>query len=182
MPLRRIEQMASSGPGTGALGRLMIYAAWILLAALLSWMFADILDRQRNPNQSLQTRTAPSGVREVVLVRNRQGHYVATGSINGSSVELLLDTGATHVSVPAGLARRLDLERGPALPTRTANGVITTYRTRLDSVSVGEIVLRNVAASINPHAVGEEVLLGMAFLKRLELIQRGDTLTLRQHP
>jgi aspartyl protease family protein len=29
---------------------------------------------------------------------------------------------------------------------------------------------------------GEEVLLGMAFLKQLELIQRGDSLTLRQLP
>jgi predicted aspartyl protease len=27
----------------------------------------------------------------------------------------------------------------------------------------------------------EEVLLGMSFLKKLEMIQRGDQLTLRQH-
>jgi len=43
-------------------------------------------------------------VREVVLKRNRYGHYVANGSINGSQVEFLLDTGATAVAVPAATA------------------------------------------------------------------------------
>ncbi|MGI9334732.1 MAG: retropepsin-like aspartic protease family protein, partial [Gammaproteobacteria bacterium] len=88
----------------------------------------------------------------------------------------------TDVSVPAGLARRIGLERGMPLQTHTANGTITTYRTRLASVVLGDIELGNVRASINPHMQGDEVLLGMSFLRNLELVQRDRTLTLRQFP
>jgi aspartyl protease family protein len=38
-----------------------------------------------------------------------------------------------------------------------------------------------VAGNINPGMPGEVVLLGMSFMKDLELVQRGDTLTLRLH-
>jgi aspartyl protease family protein len=36
-----------------------------------------------------------------------------------------------------------------------------------------------VQASVLPNMPGEEVLLGMSYLKRFELIQRDNTLTLR---
>lgn len=157
----------------------MTYAAWVLGLALLTWAFSGVLDWQRNPNSNVQTRTSEDS-KEVVLKRNRQGHYIATGNINGQRVEFLLDTGATHVSIPASIAQHLSLRPGAPTRVRTANGTITTYATTLDSVKLGDIELNRVAASINPHSNSDEVLLGMAFLKHLELVQRGNTLTLRQ--
>ena len=53
-------------------------------------------------------------------------------------------------------------------------------RTVLDSVQLGNIALDRVRASINPGMQGNEVLLGMSFLRELELMQRGTTLTLIQ--
>ncbi len=162
------------------LGRIMTYTAWIAVAGLLTWIFSDYLARERNPNRIVETRATADGVREVVLKRNRAGHYMATGAINGTAVEFLLDTGATTVSVPGDLAARLGLQRGAALPTQTAAGVIETYATVLDTVELGSILLRRVPASINPRTQGSEVLLGMAFLKQLEFQQRGAELTIRQ--
>lgn len=167
----------SPPPDTSRLGTGMVAAAWIVGLALVALLFHGWLEEQRNPNRDL--RLVEDGPAEVVLQRNRQGHYVAPGRINGEPVEMLLDTGATNVSVPAGLAPRLGLERGAPQATLTANGVITTYRTRLDSVQLGGIVLENVRASINPAMSGGKVLLGMSFLGRLELVQRGDRLVLR---
>ena len=92
----------------------------------------------------------------------------------------MLDTGATVVSVPIGIARRLKLKPGARRMVETANGRIITYATTLDSVNIGNIELNRVAASINPRSDSREVLLGMTFLKHLELLQRGDTLTIRQ--
>jgi len=158
----------------------MVYAAWILAALLLTWVFSGLLDRQRNPNVGVQTSTGADNVKEVVLKRNRFGHYVANGEINGGTVEFLLDTGATVVSVPIGLARRLQLQAGASRVVETANGPMVTYATTLNSVKIGDIELTNVAASINPNSGSREVLLGMTFLKHLELFQRGDTLTIRQ--
>jgi aspartyl protease family protein len=106
------------------------------------------------------------------------GHYVASGTLNGEPVVFLIDTGATNVAVPARLAKALKLKRGAAMRSQTANGAVTTYQTRIDEVRLGSIVMHNVRASINPGMDGNEVLLGMSFLRHLELRQRGRTLTL----
>jgi len=163
------------------LGRVMIYLAWLLLLGLLTLYFADWLEQRENPNRELQSQTTATGVREVVLKRNRQGHYVAPGTINGQSVLFLLDTGATDVSIPAALAGPLQLKRGRPLQSLTANGVVTVYSTVAQQVALGDIVLENVRASLNPHMPDKIVLLGMSFMKNLELIQKGDVLTLRQY-
>lgn len=160
------------------MGRWMVYAAWALFLGLLTWLFSGTLERQHNPNQ------APLGsmratVAEVVLQRNRWGHYVVTGHINGKPATFMLDTGATDISVPAALAQRLGLKRGVELTYQTANGPAKAWATRLQSAGIGAIELHDLRAHINPNVSGDEVLLGMTFLKQLEMVQRGDTLTLR---
>jgi aspartyl protease family protein len=166
---------AAAGPGAA-------FAIWAVVLVGLTVFFNMVMNRMHNPNQTVHTNTLAGGVREVVLKRNHSGHYVATGKIDNRRVVFLLDTGATDVSVPAAVARALSLPRGPALTYRTANGNVTGYRTRLRRVVLGDIVLRDIAASINPADPGDEVLLGMSFLRKLEFTQRGDTLTLRQYP
>jgi len=162
------------------MGKSMIIASWIVLLALLTMLFSHLLDQQHNPNQDLQGQSLGQ-VKEVSLQRNRNGHYIANGSINGVPVVFLLDTGATDVAISTALARRLQLQRGPAIGLQTANGTLTGYATRLRSVRLANIQQQDVQAIINPGMQAEdEVLLGMSFLKHLELIQRGDTLTLRQ--
>ncbi len=171
----------ADGAGVGRLGRWMMVAAWVLLLGILTLFFSEYLERQYNPNRQPVGSLGPDGVRQVVLVRNRAGHYVADGAINGRRVTFLVDTGATDVAVPLGLAQRLGLPRGPAVTSRTANGTVRTWRTRLDEVRLGPIRMRDVRASILPGMKGNEVLLGMSFLKHLELVQRGGELTLRQY-
>ncbi|MEQ8802506.1 retropepsin-like aspartic protease family protein [Haliea sp.] len=164
------------------LGTTMQVLAWVVLMALLAAWFNDLLGRRHNPNQMLETRYAEGGIREVVLQRNRFGHYVTSGRINGEPVVFMLDTGATGVAIPENIARRLKLERGRAFRTQTANGVAVSYATRLDRVSVGDIALDNVSAGIVPGLQTSEILLGMSFLKHIEFTQRGDQLILRQYP
>jgi aspartyl protease family protein len=158
----------------------MTFIAWILAFALLTWLFNGYLDKQRNPNRNLDTQLSSDGASQVTLQRNRYGHYVLTGKVNGKDVDFLLDTGATSISIPADTATKLGLRRGRAYQVNTANGSITVYNTVLRELRLGKIVLRNVRANINPHMRGTEALLGMSALKKLEFTQRGKTLTLRQ--
>ena len=160
----------------------MIIFAWVIGLCILTAYFGGWLDRQENPNRSVETLIGSEGVREVVLKQNRSGHYVASGQINGETVKFLLDTGATDISVPTNVAKRAGLEAGRPVNARTAAGVITTYLTRIERVELGGIVLEDVRASINPRMRGDEVLLGMSFLRRLEFRQQGRELTLRQGP
>lgn len=170
----------ASPPGQG-LGKGMIFAAWFLLLALLTLFFGGVLERRENPNSNPGGRVSEQGVREVVLERNAQGHYVASGTINGYPVVFLLDTGATDVAVSEALADRLGLEKRGGAFSHTANGVVAVWQTTLDRVKLGVIELRNVRATILPDLKpADQVLLGMSFLKKLELIQRDGVLTLRQ--
>jgi aspartyl protease family protein len=162
------------------IGAVMQFLAWGSFMGLGIFYFADLIDTQNNPNQSIEFRETAGGQREVLLERNKWGHYVTSGTINGEPVTFLLDTGATGVAIPVVVARRLGLKGGAAYRTRTANGESTSYAVTLDSVSVGGITLENVPAGIAQGLEMEEVLLGMSYLKHIEFTQRGDTLILRQ--
>ncbi|RMG56550.1 MAG: TIGR02281 family clan AA aspartic protease [Gammaproteobacteria bacterium] len=156
----------------------MIAMGWLLALAVLAWWFQGRLDAQRNPNRQPQV-VQQGDVPVLVLKRNRQGHYVASGTINGMEVEFLLDTGATDVAVPESVARRAGLDRGAPMRFLTANGVAEGWSTRIGQLSLGPIRLEDVRASINPAMHGDQVLLGMSFLRHLDFEQRGDRLLLR---
>jgi aspartyl protease family protein len=160
-------------------GRSMLFGAWVVGIALLAMLFNDYLEGRNNPNRDLTVQLAPGGMPSVVLEQNRLGHYVASGTINGEPVVFLLDTGATTVSLPLSLARELGLTLRQGGMSRTANGMVRTFTTRLDSVSLGGLSVHDLRASVMPNLPGEEILLGIDFLRRFELIQRDDTLTLR---
>ncbi len=164
-------------PGQQA-GRGMLIAAWIIGLALLTWAFGLWEERKENPNRSPESRMV-NGVQEVILERNRSGHYVATGHINGEEALFLLDTGATDVVVSQDLANRAGLRSGARQIAQTANGRIEVRATRLDRLELGSIELRDVSASINPSMGGQQVLLGMSALGQVEFSQQGDRLTLR---
>lgn len=163
------------------LGKGMWLATWILGLLLLTLFFADLQQDWFNPNQTPEYRTTATGIQEVVLQRNRQGHYIVSGNINGKSADFLLDTGATDVVVSGNLAKAYGLERGRRSLATTANGTVTVYSTRIEQLSIGNITLHQVAASINP-GMDDLILLGMSALKQVELSQRGDTLTLKYYP
>ena len=78
------------------------------------------------------------------------------------------------------LADHLSLRRGQPGRAMTANGPVTVYSTSIDELSIGDIKLYNVPASINPGMSDQAILLGMSALKQIEFVQRGDSLTLRQ--
>ena len=163
-------------------GRWMIWAAWFLLLAMLTLFFNDILEKQQNPNQNVAGLITEEGVREVVLTRNRNGHYLSSGFINGHAVVFLLDTGASDVAIPLDVARRIGLEGSQPIRYQTANGTVTGFRTLLDRISLGNIELVNIRGGINPSMQDQYILLGMSFLKHLEFTQRGNQLILRQYP
>ena len=156
----------------------MIYLMWVFVLLALFAVFQELDGRRSRSVQ--RVFLGADGSAELVLERNQHGHYLAEGSINGQPAHFLLDTGASDVSLPEGVAGRLGLRRGAPLRSRTANGTITVYATRLSEVRLGPLVLRDVKASINPHMEDEDVLLGMSFLRHLEFEQKQGALTLRQ--
>lgn len=158
----------------------MMVAAWLILLGMLAIYFNDLYQQQVNPNDKPETSVI-DGRQTLVLESNRYNHFVMTGKINGISVPLLLDTGATQVAVPANMARRLNLEPGRSVIASTANGPVEVFTTRIEKLELGGIVLYNVPAQLNPGMNGlGEVLLGMSALSQLEFRQRDGKLELIQ--
>jgi len=160
------------------IGKSFAFIFWGLLLVLFYWFFEDKLIEQVNPNRSPESYQMGSE-QVLILKRNRYGHYVSSGYINGQPVIFMLDTGATKVAVPSEVADRLGLASGAPMRVNTANGVGTAYQTRLASLKIGEIELYDVSASIVPGMKGEQILLGMSVLKHVDFSQVGDELTLR---
>ncbi|WP_293777518.1 TIGR02281 family clan AA aspartic protease [uncultured Oxalicibacterium sp.] len=115
----------------------------------------------------------------VTLKADVQGHFVVQGQINGGSMRMLVDTGASMVAMPASDARRLgiDYRKGKPVYINTANGVTTAYQVMLDSVKVGDITLNQVDGVVQESGL-PFVLLGMSFLKRMEMRRDGDEMVL----
>ena len=170
--------MSQQTPGKRA-GRVLMVLAWCAALFLATRFFGQWEARQENPNVVVNSEQG-EGFIEVKLVSNRQGHFVASGQINGQPVDFMLDTGATDVSIPAEMAKQLKLEEGFGVTLSTANGLSQGYRTRIDRLQVGDIVLRDVRALVAPGLGGKQVLLGMSALNKLEFTQRGGTMLLRQ--
>jgi len=121
------------------------------------------------------------GSDKIVLTANVQGHFFTTGTINGTSVRFMVDTGATTIALGPNDARRigLDLRQGQPGMTSTANGQVVVTRIPLDTVKIGGITLHNVEATVLPAEM-PIALLGMSFLNRMEMQRDGSTMTLKK--
>ncbi|GIZ50660.1 retropepsin-like aspartic protease family protein [Noviherbaspirillum aridicola] len=115
----------------------------------------------------------------VTLPADSRGHFMVQGQINGGSVRMLVDTGATLVAMPASEARRLniDYKRGRTGFVNTANGVAPAYMVRLDRVKVGDIEIHQVDAMVQEQGL-DIILLGMSFLNRTEMRRDGQQMVL----
>ena len=165
---------------TKNLGFTMQVLAWLIFLAIAGAYVNEILESKHNPNESPRGILTQNGIKEVHLQQNHLGHYIVQGTINEFPVTFLVDTGATGVAIPASIAEILSLPVGRRLSTSTAAGATTAYLSRLDTVRVGNIILSNVEAAIVPKMQTDYILLGMSFLKHIDLIQKDGFLTLRQ--
>jgi len=98
----------------------------------------------------------------------RNGHYFAPLTINGVTVNGMIDTGASTIAVSHEIARKLGIDNLPGKQgtSQTANGNLTTTDVLVPSVTVSGITLQDVRVSIG---ITGEPLIGMSFLSRLHL-------------
>lgn len=169
--------------GSAGVARVMAEAAtWALLLVLLVGAYgyraelADFADRVIAELVPGEPQVGKGG--EVIIPRRLGGEFVVAAKVNDRAVAMLFDTGASAVVLRAEDAARagvnlsgLDYDVGVV----TANGNALAASVRLDKLSVGPIVVRNVRALVaRPEALSES-LLGMSFLEKLQSysVERG---------
>lgn len=160
--------------------KIFLVSFWIIVLVVLTHLFGEWERMQMHPNDAVKAQITPMGEHQIVLRANQDGHYLVLGTLNGQAVEFMLDTGASHVSIPLNTAKRLKLKQGMPLQAITANGTVNVYNTHIKEIRIGNIVLHDLVADIDPGLPNDLVLLGMNALKKLEIIQKDDQLILRQ--
>jgi len=120
---------------------------------------------------------------EKVLFADEYGMFETIGSINGQTIDFLVDTGATLIAMNQNEAKRLGIQyrtQGEPTTASTASGTAKAYRVRLREVRLGNIVRRNVEALVLEGNSPQEVLLGMSFLGGLKVETSGNKMRIRQ--
>lgn len=118
-------------------------------------------------------RLAPAG----------DGHYYVDGTINGTGVRFVVDTGATTIAINRHDARRIGLlyrVDGEPMPVETASGVAQAYRVTFRSVKARAIELTNVTGVVIDGDYPSTPLLGQSFLNRLNMRREGLLLELEE--
>jgi len=172
--------MSKSGIISPEIRYLLYFAAfWAVFLAAVAYLISGWDSQKNNPNQQLVSQTR-GGSTEIELQANRQGHYLANGTINNQEVTFILDTGATTVSVSDSVAQKAGLTREQSGRARTAAGTVNVWSTTIEELRLGDITFNNVSGTINPAMDPDMVLLGMSVLGQLDFSQQSGVLTLSQ--
>lgn len=133
--------------------------------------------------EAVSVETSKAGETSIRIRKRPDGHFVARTQVNGAAVSMLVDTGATTVTLTANDARAIGLDLDKlafTIPVQTANGTGYRASVRLKALSIGPITFQGIEAMIAPAGALNQSLLGMSFLKRLRSYEfSGDFLTLR---
>ena len=160
----------------GALGLILF---WIALFGGIAYLYGhrqqvlSLLGEQNvGPSSAVpsQVQQNPAMGRVVRIAQSDDGHYWATGTVNGRDVRFLIDSGATITAISTDMARAagLNIENvGPGVMLHTANGSIIAQRSSAASIAIGNIQLNDLALVVS-DAFGQTNVLGMNFLSRLK--------------
>lgn len=119
---------------------------------------------------------------ELVLTRDRDGHFYADGDVNGQSVRFLVDTGASLVVINQALANRAGLTTGEPTIFHTANGQLNGYAAPNAVVRIGPLTITNIRVGVGLNTgFGAQALLGQNFLSKFDVSIRENVMILRKN-
>ena len=116
-----------------------------------------------------------------MLTASSNGHFFTQGQINGRAAQLMVDTGASVVSMSTADAQRMGInyENGQRVQVSTANGVIPAWRIKLNTVRVGDVQMYDIDAVVSSGSM-PYVLLGNSFLSRFQMTRTNDQMVLEK--
>jgi aspartyl protease family protein len=144
--------------------------------------FADRLLGGLMPGRAVVVTTA-CGEQEIILHKSMSGHFEANVSIEGKTIHMLVDTGASSVVLANADAAAIGIDTTKlryTVPVMTANGRTAAAPVTLSEIGIGPIARSNIPALVAQDGQLGQSLLGMSFLSTLGLMQmQTDELRLR---
>jgi aspartyl protease family protein len=148
--------------------------AWVAVGGVLIIGFS-YQDELKEIGLRLRSSLVPgypvkTGLREMTLSAGEGGGFHVYGTVNGTPLRFLIDTGASEIVLSPSDAKRLGIDFAALKfdhPYESANGVGHGASTALAELSVGDIHMANVPVAVNGAEMSSS-LLGMSFLQRLK--------------
>ena len=122
-------------------------------------------------------------VKTVRITSKQGGHHWVQGKINGHTVDFMVDTGASLISMNIATAKRLgiDYKKGTPGHVSTANGITEVRRVTLNEVTIGSITHHNIEASVSLDNSLPITLLGNSFLSKVNMRVENGVMILESH-
>lgn len=115
------------------------------------------------------------------LTRRGNGHFYTSATIDGSPINMMVDTGASVIALTGSDARAIGLhwDDSDVRPVgRGASGDVYGVATRLSEVEIGGMTRSNVDAIIIPRGL-DVSLLGQSYLSRIGSVEiNGDSMVM----
>jgi aspartyl protease family protein len=144
--------------------------------------FGDRLLGGLMPGRAVVVTTA-GGEQEIILHKSMSGHFEANVGVDGKTIHMLVDTGASSVVLANADAAEIGIDTTKlryTVPVMTANGRTAAAPVTLSEIGIGPIVRRNIPALVAQDGQLGQSLLGMSFLSTLGSMQmQTDELRLR---
>jgi aspartyl protease family protein len=107
---------------------------------------------------------------EIIISRNRDGHFYIDAIINEQKITFMIDTGASDIALTKKDAQTLNLNLARLAYNRkysTANGIVKVAPVILQNFKIGPMNFNNVAAHISNGDL-DVSLLGMSIISRFK--------------
>lgn len=148
---------------TARRGAVAVLLFWLVLFGAL---YAGFDRYQQRQQAQYQAYTSSTGA--LVIPRGRDGHFWVRGEINGQPLRFMVDTGASHVGVTEGFARKAGLAGGAPTRFLTANGEREGRLLREVPVLAGGLAAR-ASVGIGQSGSDAQGLLGQSFLAQFDM-------------
>lgn len=134
--------------------------------------------------EDVNSEPARSSPDTVTLRAGDYGHFNTDVEVNGRTIGVMVDTGASLVALTYEDAERAGIYVRPSDFNRiaqTANGSAKVAPVTIDRIEIGGLTVRNVPAVVSEAGNSQRTLLGMSFLSRLSRVEmRAGMLVLQQ--
>lgn len=161
------------------------YYRWVDQAGVVH--FTDnqynIPENQRGPAKRIRAIESPPPVdppkvapvkASIPIERHGQVVIIEATLNKKTAAKFVVDTGASYTMISSAVAKELDLDltqNQRTMPFQTANGLIQAPLTKIESITVGGMEIKNLTAAVHDAVPDPQVagLLGLNFLSNFRM-------------
>lgn len=154
-------------------GGFFLVCSFLTFVVLITLVINNTLYKKKKP-----ILISDGAARTLVITRSADNHFHIDAKLNNITIELLIDTGASYLTIAQELANKLQLNVSGTITAETANGDIAGSIATIDNLNISGIILQDVKVMIVPNMPLDRGLLGINVLKHFNIVQNATEMAL----